>query len=391
MTAHTLKMYQLVGRTVAWRDSPEITVSVVSDRWEFDTGREIEFYAMGLPESFGFVVDGLRNNQDGQRWGDSRSGSWAGLASKIGPNKYQGIQSSGTSNEASGLIAYGTAVRVPFGHANANEAGTLPLGVYSDGALVEGYSKGVVLGSNEARFTQPEFGGPLALETTIRTVLFGDAVDQQTKTIRQGASKTREAMFRFSGAVATTQFYPRTDSTQAVGGVTYATARTSDYQGNIEGVLYASAKPIEVGDVAEKKDGNGRVATWKQYFLAGASNVSPYQPHYLLLDVGENGSFAYSANTGFTPGPNGAYLGFAALTIFSDDKQNTADNVENRDVLKNLYYSTMARNKSYVIKRPMVVPHAFNIFTNKTTNGNQMTQSWLISADFINHEYTIGE
>ncbi|ABF22584.1 minor structural protein [Lactococcus phage Q54] len=391
MTAHTLKMYHLTSRTLSWRSSPEVIVTVVSDRWQFDTGREIEFYAMNMPDSFAFVVDGLRNNQDGQRWGDSRSGSWAGIASKIAPNKYQGIQASGTSNEASGLIAYGTAVKVAFGHANGNEAGTLPLGMYSDGALVEGYSKDVVIGSNTARFTKPEFGNPADPDPTIRTVLFGDAVDQQTKTIRQGASKTREAMYRFSGALATTQFYPRTDSNNAVGGVTFAYGKTVDQVILAELTLMASAAPISDGAVSEKKDGNGRVATWKQYFLAGASNVSPYQPHYLLLDIGENGSFVFGSNSGFTPGPNGAYLGFAALTIFSDDKQNTADTLENRAILTNLYYSTKARNRSYVIKRPMVVPHRFNVVSNKTLLGYALSESWLISADFINYEYTIGE
>lgn len=392
MTVHSLKMYRLVGRSTHWKSSPLITVSVVADRWYFDKGREIEFLATGLPEQFAFIVDAKVNLTEGQRAGDSRAGIWAGLATRIGINRYQGIQSTGMSNEASGLIAFGTGISIPFGKISTSNVSGIAMGANIDVALAQGYADGVIAGDVQSRVSYPEFGGAKTPPQTMRTLAFGDAVEQNTKTIRQGPSGVRAAMYNFDGAVASTQFYPRYDSNDAVGGFTYAQAYTADYQGLITGALYASAKPISVGEVAEKKDGNGRTAVWRMYFLAGGTNTSPYQVHYLLMYVEPNGSFAWANTTGATPNPTlGASYASEAYTIFTDDKANTADNGNNREVLEQAYYAASMRSKSYVIKRPMVVPHAFNIFTNKTTSGNQLTQSWLISADFINHEYTIGE
>lgn len=392
MTVHSLKMYQLIGRATSWRSSPEITVSVVTDRWTFDKGREIEFLAMGLPESFAFIVDSGRNDQEGQRAGDSRAGTWAGLATRISPNRYQGIQSSGMSNEASGLIAFGTTNKTPLGKIPTANVSGIAMGANIDVALAQGYAKDVVSGNVENRMSFPEFGKPRAVDATIKTLAFGDAIENNTRTIRSGPSTVRAAMYKFNGAFASTQFYPRTDNSNAVGGVTYAIGYTVDQVVLKELTAIASNAPITEGKVSEKRDGDGRTAVWRMYFLAGAENISPFKVHYLLMYVNENGTFSFLYEPGRTPnGTTGDSHASEALTIFTDDKENTANTVENQNALKQLYYSTRMRSNSYIIKRPTVVPHRFNVVSNETLLGYQLTYSWLISADFINHEYTIGE
>lgn len=391
MTVHSLKMYRLVGRATSWRSSPEITVSVVTDRWTFDKGREIEFLAMGLPESFAFIVDSGRNDQEGQRAGDSRAGTWAGLATKISPNRYQGIQSTGMSNEASGLISFGTANKIPLGKIPTAIVSGVLMGSVIDVALAQSYAKDVVSGNVENRMSFPEFGKPRAIDATIKTLAFGEAMENSTRTIRSGPSVVRAAMYKFNGAFASTQFYPRTDNSNAVGGVTYAIGYTVDQVVLKELTAIASNAPITEGKVSEKRDGDGRTAVWARYFMAGGSNVTPFQVHYLLMDVNTNGSFSWVNSTGSTPGADGSIAAPEALTVFTDDKENTANTLENQNILKQLYYSTRMRSNSYVIKRPTVVPHRFNVVSNETLLGYQLTYSWLISADFINHEYTIGE
>lgn len=392
MTAHNLKMYQLVSRTTNWRDSPEIIVSVVSDKWTFDKGREIEFLAFGLPETFAFIVDGLRNEDEGQRAGDCRAGSWSGLAVKIGMNRYQGTQGSGLSNEASGLLAFGTANSIPFGKLSNAQVSGFAMGTNIDTALGQGYAANVNSGVVAERISVPEYGDPLYLPSTIRTLSFGSAMEQSTKTIRSGPSMVRRAMYEFDGAFASTQFYPRTDTATAIGGVTYASARTAEYLTSAPRYLVDSAIPIQEGGVSEKRAGDGRVGVWHMYFLAGGTNTTPYQVHYLLLDVQPDGSFTFANSTGFTPNSTtGLDAATEAFTTFTDDKANTANTSANQEILKQMYYATKMRNNSFVIKRPMLVPQRFNVFVNSTTTGKLITYSWVISADFINHEYTIGE
>lgn len=392
MTTHSLKLLHLQGRSTPWRNSPQVTVSVIQDRWTFDKGREIEFMAMGLPQSFIFIVDSKIQDQEGQRAGDCRAGSWCGQATRIGLNRYQGIQATGTNNEASGLIAFGTANSTSFGKVPTSNVSGIALGANIDVALGQTAAANVSSGAVADRMSFPEFGRPKTPNSRIRTLAFGNAVDQATKTIRSGPSVVRRAMYEFGGDFATTQFYPRYDSNDAVGGVTYGSCYTADYQGLPTGAIKASALPISEGKVSEKLNGDGRTAVWRVWAIAGAENNTPYKYHYLVMYVEADGTLKYGASTGSTPNStNGDSILSEAYTIFSDDKFNTANNSENQDILKRAYYAAKTKSQNFTVKRPIVVPNAFFPLTEKTKKGHLITQSWIISADFINHEYRIGE
>lgn len=389
MTVHSLKMYQLVSRTTSWRSSPLVIVSVVADRWYFDKGREIEFLAMNLPRAFTFVVDARQNNAEGGRTGDSRSGSWVGLATQIGPNRYQGIQSTGTSNQASGLIAMGTSNSIPFGRISTSAVSGIAMGANIDKALGGSYAADVAAPPVAERITYPEWGAPPAPDNTIRVVKFGEALEQNTKTIRSSPAGVRSSMYNFDGTVATTQFYRPTQD-NAVGGTTYCASYSYFYVSKFLAAM-DSAAPISEGLVSEKKDGDGRTAVWERYFLAGGTNTSPYRVNYLLMVVGTNGVTSFEAATNVNIPANGGSFGSEAFTIFSDNTADTASNTENMDLLRNTYYGMRAKSNNFTIKRPMVVPHRFRFRTNEQSVGHTLTMSWLVSADFINHEYGVGE
>lgn len=393
MTVHSLKMYQLVSRTTKWYESPLVTVSVVADRWYFDKGREIEFLAMNLPRAFTFIVDARQNNAEGGRTGDARSGSWVGLATQIGPNRYQGIQSTGTTNQASGLIAFGTANSVPFGRISTSAVAGITMGANIDKALGGSYAADVVAPAVAERITYPEWGTPPTPADTIRILKFGEALEQNTKTIRSSPAIVRSSMYKFDGTVATTQFYRPTGG-NAVGGVTYCAAHSTDYTGNGRNpAAMASAVPISEGGVSEKKDGDGRTAVWERYFLAGGTNVSPYRVNYLLMVVAANGTFSYELGTNVTPnGTNGSSYGSEAFTIFSDNPEDTNNAIANQNLLRDTYLGIKAKSNNFTIKRPMVVPHRFRVRTNVNESlTDTLTMTWLVSADFINHEYGVGE
>lgn len=393
MVMHNLKLKVLPNnRNINITAVPLTMVTVTKDTWTYNTGREIEFIGVGLPKKFAFVVSGQDNSDEAINTGDCRSGSWSGIASEIAPNVFQAIEGYGSENAASGLAAFGTARRVPMygGVAFASMGGPLAYGLAS--AYVGGYSS--LTAAN--RFNLPKNGRPQALPTWFYSVNLGTAFDVNTKTVRGTPSEIREALYKFDGTLATTNFN-RLNGANQVGGITYMSGYSNSYMGLPAGRLGYSSVPVTSGGISDVTDGFGRGVNWTRYFIAGGTNTSPYQIHYLFMEIGVDGNPTFSSTQGFTPPADGGAYGSEAFTYYSDNKDDTFPNTDNMDILKSAYHGTLARSRQYSIHRAIEMPNRFNIRIKDYYNnagaisGSELAYSWAIYADFINHEYKIGE
>ncbi len=397
MVQHNLKLRVLPNnRNINIAEVPLTMVTITKDTWSYSTGREIEFVGVGLPKKFAFTVAGQDNAFESVALGDCRSGSWAGIASETSPNVYQGIEGHGSENSASGLINFGTQRRVPMGNEVENNVSSAAMGAVLTYGLASSYVGGLTHLSNSQRFFLPKNGRPQSFPAWFYSVNLGEAFDNDTKTVRGTPAQTRQALYKFDGTVATTNFSNITGTNQ-IGGVTYMSGYSSSHLGSPAGRIGNSSVPVTTGGVSDSTDGFGRGVNWTRYFIAGGTNTPPYQIHYLYMEVQPNGELTFSNTQGYTSPSSGGAYGTEAFTYYSDNKDDTFPNSDNMDILRSAYYGTLTRSREFSIHRAIEVPNRFNIrlrdyFNNSgALSGSELAYSWTVYADFINHEYKIGE
>ncbi|MFD2821582.1 hypothetical protein ACFSZP_22060 [Paraglaciecola agarilytica] len=394
-----LEIYVLKGdANVDWKEN-KMNVMVTADRWHYATGRDIEFIAVGLPEQFAFIVqepevktgDGLIRN------GDCRKGSWAGMASKIGVNKFQGIQSTGMANPVSGLITLGTTWSISYNEIIAPEergTGRTMLGERNDFALGSSYAKGVDTPSGKkVQIRRPYYSDEVYdyVPSRVYRTQFGDTVESDTRTIRTLPSGIRREFYKRTGAIATTCF--ESYGGNLIGGITHL-ANSNRYWKNPTPSYEISKQylPQTEGGVGETVVGNRGQGAWRRWLIAGAEKTSPYKGFCLLLNVNADGTFSYSNNQNLAPGTHGRDHYPEAFTFFSDTKSDTDNNSDNRKILLEAYLAARTRTTAYKVKYPIMVPVKFQKarYIKGTSAEMPITSLWTTEADFINHEYTIG-
>lgn len=391
MIGHMLNLYVLQGAGVNYK-SKEIEVMVTADRWEYARGRDIEFIAVGLPETFAFVVEEQRNTTPDTliRSGDCRQGSWAGIASMISPNRYQGTEATGVSNAASGLIAFGTNTRFDLGTVqDRQQTARVALGEKINVALVQSYASGMSLQitQNQALKHSPySYGAVEIVPSYYYQNTFGTALDAQTRTVRSTPAEVRQATYERTGEILTTAFSSYGEG--KIGGLTFLGkgVRTgTDSMRNI-------STPLLGNGLGEAERGGQPSITWKGWTIAGGRNTSPYNVHFLRMTVAANGALTFSRVENGNPSGTGQgdVWGWDGYCMYSDDLADTADTPENRQLLTDTYLASKARETTYKINYPICVPVRFSKMVSNDGSYFQRANMWTTEADFINHNYTIG-
>lgn len=399
MIGHSLKLIRFLDRNINGVDSPLETVFVTKDEWVYDKGRYIEFLAMNLPDFFVFAVREQDNKADlvNTDTGDSRFGSWVGIATKVGTNLYQGIQSSGLEREVSGMNVVGGNSELSFsdnGYTLRNDAPVLAasFGTNQDWALGYNFAKNVGFGPLETRLNKPNWGGSAQLPQYFKTVKFGAALDPTTRSLQKGASEIRKSMYDFDGTVVSTNFYPRTNEasiTLTVGGVTYMPPKVSTWSGSLSHRTLYVAQPITTQNLSVTNRGNGRSVPAQTYALVYTQSASPYTTTFFRMGVTPEGNNEFVRSTG-TPGVQGLHNLSQAITLYTTAPEDVLDTAANRNVLIEMAASMKTKQISYDISYPTTVPIPFNIITFNSSDKTTLAHSWVIQADFINHNYLIG-
>lgn len=396
MIGHMLKMYVLTDKNKDWKDK-EIEVMVTADQWEYAQGRNIEFIAVGLPEFFAFAVAEQRNTTTDTliRSGDCRQGSWAGIATKIGMNQYQGIQSTGVANSASGLLGVGTAshLELTATKAGGNDTARAGLGTRMDSSLVNSYAKGAdVAGLFKDGGINLPFYSNKVLDTPpgyMYPANFGSALEPTTRTIRGTPAQVRKEVYDRTGGIATTCFDSYGEN--KVGGLTWLSRGIQVVGTTPIEAMRMLAEPYTANQMGEVTRGSQGNATWYRWMIAGGTTTTPYQVHYLLLTIAPDGTQTWNSSTGITPSSeSGSGYAPEAYTMFTDEKAATADNETNRNVVLEAYYASKSKESSYKINYPVCVPVAYTRPIDRVGGKTTGINKWTTRADFINHEYIIG-
>lgn len=399
MIGHDLRIIRFIDRKTNGVNSPKEDVFVTKDEWTFDKGRYIEFLAIGLPDFFVFAVrqqdnaDSIINNDSG----DSRFGSWVGVASKIGVNKYQGLQPSGLEREASGMNVIGDTNSIIFSNDGSTAAPNAALAVASLGANMDwavGYNHAanVGFGPINTRISKPKWGKPADFPQKFRTIRYGSVLDPSTRSIRAGASVVRKSIYDFDGTVVTTNFFPRTneaDITLTVGGATFMPPKVQ-LVFNFSGYRTVRlAYPISTDGMSTTSSGEGRSVPAESYAIVYTQSSSPYTTTFFRLSINANGGESFVRTTG-TPGSDGLHNLSQAITLYTSSAEDVLDNLENKEVLKGMATSMKTKQISYKIKYPTTVPLPYSVITTFKDTYIDVAHSWVIQADFINHVYSIG-
>lgn len=400
MIRHSLIIRRLINKTVAFNSVPKVLVSVISDTWSYDKGRAIEFIGMGLPNTFTFVA--LSTDQpdnEGQLNGDSRAGSWAAYATKIGANRYQAVQPTGLELEPTGVAIFGDYNSNVFSTTGYDisqfgQTAASPMGINTDWALARAQCPDVVFGIINSRVNRPLWGRPDPLPARFQVLAYGSAFDKNTRSIQSGASTVRKGMYDFNGTVVSTNFYPRT-SPEIVGGCTFMPVNTLTDSTSINFIFRETAMPVMSGGLSETDGGAGRVTPSKLYVLVYTETIRPYKTWEFRLGINDDGSFVFENRGPNQPGSNGYNTASEATALFTSNPDDVLDNADNRATLKGMYFNALARQFSYTMHYPIAIPNNFKVYVGTTTMANntigwQLTDTWVTYADFINHDYTIG-
>lgn len=393
MIGHMLTMYVLKDRNTNYK-SNEIEVMVTADRWEYARGRDIEFLAVGLPDKFAFVVEEQRNTTPDAliRSGDCRQGSWVGLASRTGTNKYQAVEATGVENQAGGLVALGTSTRFDLGTVqDRQQTARVALGEKINYALALAYSSGMqsTITQNQKLALSPYSYSMEQPPNYYYANTFGEVLDTQTRTVRTSPSEVRRATYERTGEILTTAFSSYGEG--KLGGLTYlgkGAARTNI--SNTDKTRFIS-NPMTGDGMAEAELGGKPSVTWVAWTIAGGVPGTT-NAHFLSLTINTNGTFSWNYNGNWNPSATGQgdVRGWNGFVMFSDDKADTADTPENRQLLIDTYNASKARETVYKINYPIYVPIRFAAMTNNAADGFYISNLWTTEADFINHNYTIG-
>lgn len=391
MIGHMLNMYVLQGAGINYK-TKEVEVMVTQDRWEYARGRDIQFMAVGLPDTFAFVVEEQRNVTPDAliRTGDCRQGSWAGIASKIGVNQYQGTESTGVANSASGLIAFGTNTRFDLGTVqDRQQTARVALGEKINMALVRAYASGYsnTITQNQKLKSAPYSYADVELPPDYyHQNTFGTALDAQTKTVRSSPAEVRQATYERTGEILTTAFSSYGEG--KIGGLTFLGKGIKTGVDKMRNISI----PLLGNGLGEAERGGQPNAVWSGYTIAGGRNTSPFNIHFLRMDVAANGDLSFQRAENGNPSASGQgdVWGWHGYTMYSDDLADTADTPENRQLLTDTYLASKARETIYKINYPICVPVRFSTMVSKDASYFQRANMWTTEADFINHNYTIG-